>query len=124
MIKGMYENEIGHICKEKGNKPDQMRVELVACFERLLCYCHTGNAAVLATSLMHPLGLSMGILKDGFPTLMPLFQQGCVFKAAKDGYKISPRLWPCKNGYPAVASKRCQVLTYSEKHFLVSKHHT
>ena len=120
MIKRIYQHESARMQKANDYRPDQMLVELVTCFERLLCYCHTGNAAVLATSLMHPLGLSRGILKDGSPVLMPSFEQRSIIDAVKTGFKIDPERWPVKKGYPAVASKRCQELTYNEKHFQVS----
>ncbi len=94
-------------------------MELLASFERLLCYCHTGNTAVFATSLMHPLGLSRATLIDGFPMLLNPFHHPTIFLAAKNGFKIDPSAWPLKHGHPAVASKRAQVLTYSINHFFV-----
>ena len=99
-----------------------LRLELLASLERVLCYCHTGNAAVLATSLMDPLGLSRGVLKDGFPCLLQLFTERSIQSALLHGLTIDPRRWPInvKDGYPAIASKRAQVLTYSVEHFLVS----
>lgn len=104
--------------------PCYMRLELVACLERLLCFCHTGNTSVFATSLMDPLGLSKGAIKDGFPVLLSLFDQPDIRNASKEGFTIDPRKWPTLKGrglYPAVASKRAQVLTYSSQHYLVSK---
>ena len=83
----------------------------------LLCYCHTSNVSVLAISLMDLLRVSRGILKDGFPVLMPLFQQRLIIDAIKTEYKIDPECWPVQKGYLAVMSKRCQELTYNEKHF-------
>ena len=99
-----------------------MRLELISSLERILCFCHTGNTAVFATSLMHPLGLSKGALKDGFPMLLPLFEQPTIALARGHGFAIDARKWPLKEGYPAVASKRAQILTYSVRHFLVSHH--
>jgi hypothetical protein len=103
-----------------GKLPCQLRLEFMACLERLLCFCHTGNTAAFATSLMNPLGLSRGVLKDGFPTLLPLFEQPTMQLAKMHGFRIRPSAWPRKKGYPAMASKRAQVLTYSMEHFLVS----
>jgi hypothetical protein len=100
--------------------PCPLRLELLASLERLLCYCHTGNTAVLATSLMDPLGLSRGVLTDGFPILLKGFEQPSISLAMEHKFKMSPSAWPLKNGYPAVASKRAQILTYSESQFLVS----
>jgi hypothetical protein len=94
-----------------------MCLELVACLERALCYCHTGNASVFATSLMRPLGLSKGAIKDGLPVLLNIFDN-----TAKD-VCIDPNKWPLKGHYPAMASKRAQVLTYSTKHYMVRNPH-
>ncbi len=97
-----------------------MQLELLVSLERVLCFCYTGNTAVFATSLMHPLGLSKGAFKDGFPMLLLLFEQYMISIAMDHGFKIDPCKWPLKDRYPAIASKRAQVLTYSIKHFLVS----
>ena len=119
MMKSLYAKEIEN--EENGAiKPCHMRVELLAALERLLCFCHTGNTAVLATSLINPLGLSKGVLKDGFPVLLRTFQQPRIRCAMNSGFMIDPRRWPKKDGYPAIASKKAQVLTYSMNHFLVS----
>lgn len=120
MIKTLYENDINAVGRDE-NSLCHMRVEFLAALERLLCFCHTGNTAVFATTLMHKLGLSKGALKDGFPMLLPLFaNKATILSAMEDGFKIDRRKWPMKNGYPAIASKRAQVLTYSMNHFLVS----
>jgi len=100
-------------------KPCPLILELIASLERILCYCHTGNTAVLATSLMKPLGLSQGALTDGFPMLINPFKQPTIFLASQNGYEINRAAWPPKDGFPAVASKRAQVLSYSLNHFLV-----
>jgi hypothetical protein len=122
MIKRLYTQEIEKVeSGSRGTKPCYMHVEFLAALERLLCFCHTGNAAVFATSLMHPLGLSKGALKDGFPMLLPLFSQPTILSAMNNGFKIDARKWPLKGRYPAIASKRAQVLTYSMNHFLASR---
>jgi len=77
------------------------------------------NASVLATSLMHPLGLSRGVLKDGFPVLLDLFDQPSITTAIWHGFNINPSKWPLKDGYPTIASMKAQVITYSINHFLV-----
>jgi hypothetical protein len=100
--------------------PCPFRLELLAAFERILCYCHTGNTAVLATSLMNPLFLSKGVLRDGFPALLNVFARPTISSARSDGFRINRQKWPSKDGYPAVASKRAQILTYSLEHFMVS----
>ncbi|KAI9430768.1 hypothetical protein H4582DRAFT_2103578 [Lactarius indigo] len=115
LIKSIYDVERKRI--RKGLTPCHMHVELVAALERALCFCHTGNAAVLATSLMGPLGLSKGALKDGFPMLQDVFEHPTIGQAMEHGLVIAHRKWPLKNGYPAVASKKAQVLSYSMRHF-------
>ena len=90
----------------RGIDPCPLRLEFMACLERLLCFCHTGNASVLATSLMHPLGLSRGVLKDGFPVLLDLFVQPTISVAIKHGFNINPSKWPLKDGHPAIASMK------------------
>jgi hypothetical protein len=68
---------------------------------------------------MHPLGLSRAALADGFPMLLNPFKQPTIFLALQNGLRIDPSTWPLKDGYPAVASKKAQILTYSLNHFLV-----
>jgi hypothetical protein len=74
---------------------------------------------VFATSLMNGLGLSRGALKDGFPMLHRIFQEASVGSAMIHGFEIDARNWPLKDGHPAIASKRAQVLTYSLAYFMV-----
>lgn len=120
MIKALYRQEIANV-QNCGKKPCFLQVELLAALERLLCFCHTGNTAVFTTSLMHPLCLSRAAIKDGFPMLLPsIFQRPRILSAMKDGFPVDARNWPAKGLYPAMASKRAQVLTYSLNHFLVS----
>jgi hypothetical protein len=117
MIEGIYKSEMQRV--ENDELPCPLRLELLASFERLLCYCHTGNTAVFATSLMNGLGLSRGALKDGFPVLLDTFEHPSIMVAREHGFTIDPKCWPLKNGFPAIASKKAQVLTYSDAHFLV-----
>jgi hypothetical protein len=119
LIRSLFENEIKAI--DRGVRPCPFRVELLASLERTLCFCHTGNTAVLATSLMNPLGLSRGLIKDGFPHLNDvIFQRTGIHSAMVNGFEIKPQNWPMKGLYPAVASKRTQIRTYSLDHFMVS----
>ena len=69
---------------------------------------------------MNGLGLSRGALKDGFPMLLDTFEHLSIILARDHGFKVDPKRWPLKNGFPAIASKKAQVLTYSDSHFLVS----
>jgi hypothetical protein len=118
LIQKLYNTEMKRILANR--LPDPFLLELVASLERILCFCHTGNAAVLATSLMNPLGLSRGVVKDGFPMLHKVFVQPTVSLAMRRGLEVDARAWPLKDGYPAIASKRAQILTYSLEHFMVS----
>jgi hypothetical protein len=118
LIKWLYEKEMKTI--EDKARPSPYRLELIAALERTLCFCHTGSTAVLATSLMNPLGLSRGLTKDGFPMLLKVFVQPTILNARKHGLEIDPREWPLKDEHPAIASRRAQILTYSLEHFMVS----
>jgi len=117
MIEALYQTERGVI--QRGTLPCPFRLELIAALERTLCYCHTGGAVALATTLMNPLGLSRAVIKDGFPMLLKTFTQTNLVSAMQNGFQVDVRNWPLKNGYPAVASKRTQTLTYSLNHFMV-----
>lgn len=117
LIKKLFEIEMKAISRKVD--PCPFRLELLASLERILCFCHTGNTAVFATSLMNGLGLSKGALCDGFPMLHRIFKQSTILSAMNEGFNVDPRTWPIKDHYPAVASKRAQVLTYSFSHFMV-----
>ena len=109
------------IKKNRKHLPCPFRLELLAALERTLCFCHTGNAAALATSLMNPLGLSRGLVKDGFPMLhQSIFVQPTLSSAIDRGLEVDTRNWPLKDNYPAVASRRAQILTYSLEHYMAS----
>lgn len=51
--------------------------------------------------------------------LLRLFEEPRILMAMQNGLRIDRRRWPLKDGYPAVASKRTQVVTYSLSHFEV-----
>lgn len=118
MIQGIYKTKMQRIDKNK--LPCLLCLELLASFEQLLCDCHTGNTAVFATSLMNGLGLSRGSLKDGFPVLLDTFEHPLIMVAREHGFKVDLKHWPLKSGFPAVASRKAQVLTYLDAHYLVS----
>ncbi|KAH8979153.1 hypothetical protein EDB86DRAFT_3089374 [Lactarius hatsudake] len=98
-------------------EPNQLKLELLAALERTLCYCHMGNAVCLATTLMRPLGLSQGLIKDGFPMLFPVFKEKNILEAMKRGFHVDERKWPMKDGHPAIALRKAQEVTYSAQHF-------
>jgi hypothetical protein len=121
LIEELYRFEMSSFERDVVPSPGSpYRLELLAALERTLCFCHTGSTAVFATTLMNPLGLSRSAIKDGLPMLLPVFKQDCVHAAKEHGFEIDPRRWPLKNGYPAMASKKAQVYTYSLSHFMVS----
>ncbi|KAH8977123.1 hypothetical protein EDB86DRAFT_3093129 [Lactarius hatsudake] len=121
LIETIYEQEMRKITDDMDDQePNQLKLELLAALERTLCYCHTGNAACLATTLMRPLGLSRGLIKDGFPMLMPVFKETNILEAMKRGFQVDDRKWPMKDGYPAIASRKAQEVTYSAQHFHAS----
>jgi hypothetical protein len=119
LVEGLYQTEMKAI--QKDSLPSPFRLELIAALERILCFCHTGSTTALATSLMNPLGLSRAAVKDGFPMLLKIFMQPNIASAMQLGFQVDVRNWPLKDGYPAVASKRTQVLTYSLNHFMVRR---
>ena len=104
---------------KKNALPCPFYLELLAALERILCFCHMGNTAILATSLMNPLYLSRAVIKDGFPMLCKVFIQSMISSAMKHGFEIDRRDWPLKDGYPAIALRRAQILTYSLDYFMV-----
>jgi len=104
---------------KKNALPCPFCLKLLAALERILCFCHTGNTAILATSLMNPLCLSRAVIKDGFPMLCKVFIQSMISSAMKHGFEIDRRDWPLKDGYPAIALRRAQILTYSLDYFMM-----
>ncbi|KAH8980399.1 hypothetical protein EDB86DRAFT_2835364 [Lactarius hatsudake] len=116
LIETIYEQEMIPEDTED-EEPNQLKLELLAALERTLCYCHTGNAACLVMTLMKPLGLSQGLIKDGFPMLFPVFKEKNILEAMKRGFQVDERKWPLKNGHPAIASRKAQEVTYSVQHF-------
>ncbi len=52
--------------------------------------------------------------------LRKVFVEPSISSAMKRGFEIDPREWPLKDGHPAIASRRAQILTYSLEHFMVS----
>jgi hypothetical protein len=45
--------------------------EVTACAERALNFMHTGNPAVIKTSVMNPLWIGRAIIHDGLPSFNP-----------------------------------------------------
>lgn len=94
-------------------------LELTSILERIVNYGHTGNAAVIATTLMNPLWVGMSLPEHGTPTFNTLFEMG---ETATDPAYITDTLWP-RNALtkaPYTASKRSQILNYGQNHWEVS----
>jgi hypothetical protein len=77
---------------------------------------HTGNAAVIETSLINPLWIGLGIAQDGIACintkLIPVFTSALVINDAE---------WPYNNKEePKSVSKGSQLRNYGEGHFHVS----
>jgi hypothetical protein len=99
-------------------RPKTTAVELCACLERALNYMHTGNAAVITTSLMNPLWIGPSVVQDGLPSLnsvlIPAQSTTCI---------VIDYNWPHNGkGQPRTASKASQIRNYGEGHFNVSSY--
>lgn len=94
-----------------------MMVEFCSVLERALNFMHTGNTAVIATTVMNPLWIGRAILKDGFPCLNPKIVQIVNSKHVQ----IDAVQWPqdFRHHRPHSSSRRSQILTYGESHFNV-----
>ncbi|EKM74525.1 hypothetical protein AGABI1DRAFT_133148 [Agaricus bisporus var. burnettii JB137-S8] len=91
-----------------------LMVELCSVIERALNYMHTGNAAVIATSVMAPLWIGKALITDGLPCFYP----ECV--AFNGGsFEISPEYWPfaSESTRPLSSSKSTQLFRFEKKHF-------
>jgi hypothetical protein len=98
--------------------PRCVLVELCSVVERALNYLHTGNAAVIATSVMNPLWIGRAIIEDGMPSI----NKDIVH--AQRGSRILVKMdqWPFDKGnnLPKSVSKRAQGLTYGDGQYNVS----
>ena len=101
-------------------KNDPLLVEICLVTERALNYMHTGNAAVIATSVMNPLWIGLAIIQDGQPSFNPNY----LVTAHGTRVKVVPEVWPYnkKRHQPLSSSRRSQVLTYGEAYFNVSSY--
>jgi hypothetical protein len=106
------ENAVKH-----GKRPEPVWIEICCAAERALNYMHTGNTAVIATSVMNPLWIGRSIVKDGFPCFNPRI----VAIRANSTITITDRKWPWDSTKhrPKSCSERCQVFTYNQNHYNV-----
>ena len=86
--------------------------------ERTLAMAYTGDARVITTDLMGPMGLKRSLMELGLPAITSLLNFDR--SITKDGFTFKRANCPLdKQNGPAVASKRAQILTYGPDHFLV-----
>ena len=101
---------------QQAKYPEPTLVELSACVECALNFMHTGNTAVIATSLMNPLWIGLAIVHDGLPCLNPT-----ILPALTSTVPVNLAEWPYdQKGQPKSASKGSQVRNYGERQFKVS----
>jgi hypothetical protein len=93
-------------------------IEVAAVLERALAMAYTGDARVIVKGLMEPFCLKRSLLEQGLPSLSKLIRfDGNI----SEQFAHTPANWPLThNNEPAVASQRCQILTFGKHHFLVS----
>lgn len=96
-----------------------MMVEFCSVLERALNFMHTGNMAVIATTVMTPMWIGRAIVKDGFPCINPMIVQIINSKHVQ----IDALQWPQDRNRrrPHSSSRRSQILTYGEPHFNVRR---
>ena len=99
--------------------PDPALVELCSVAERALNYMHTGNAAVIATSVMNPLWIGNAIVRDG----LPCFNSRIVSLKHKGPVSVVLERWPYDmiRHQPKTSSKAAQIFQYCVGHFNVSR---
>jgi hypothetical protein len=116
LIEKIY-NE-GKIPLDRGDHPNPLLVELASAAERALNYMHTGNTAVIATSVMNPLWIGRSIVRDGCPCLNPKI----VSASSNTRITFCERKWPWDDvkHKPKTSSDRAQILMYDANHFNVS----
>ena len=93
-------------------------IEVTTMLERALAMAYTGDARVITSRLMKPFGLERSLIEHGLPSITAALTFD--LSIAKD-MVVNPANWPSnKNQEPAMASKRSQVLTCGDAHFMVS----
>ena len=79
---------------------------------------HTGNAAVITTSVMNPLWVGNAIIRDG----LPCFNPNIVTLRHRGPVEIVAEKWPydLDRQQPKTSSKAAQIFAYGLPHFSVS----
>lgn len=117
-IEILYEAEKRVIQQKK--YPNTLLVEVCCAAERALNYMHTGNTAVIATSVMNPLWIGRSIVRDGLPCFNPQIVN-IVQLSDRSKVVVIARKWPYDNvkHQPKSCSGRSQILTYGLPHYNV-----
>jgi hypothetical protein len=115
----LYEGEQRVVQKKK--YPNTLHVEVCSVAERALNYMHTGNTAVIATSVMNDLWIGTSIVTDGLPCFNPDIVK-IVQNSQTSKLIVDPKKWPYDHvkHQPKSCSGRAQILTYDLNHFNVS----
>ncbi len=98
--------------------PDPCLVELCSVAERALNYMHTGNAAVISTTVMNPLWIGNAVVQDGLPCL----NRNIVSLHANSQVSVIKQHWPYHQArqQPKTSSSAAQIFAYDLSHFNVS----
>ena len=98
--------------------PDDLLVEAAAVAERALNFMHTGNAAVITTTVMNPLWIGKALVQDRLPCI----NQKHINVTHPQRLIIHGENWPYDEikHMPKTALRRAFILTYGEAHFNVS----
>jgi hypothetical protein len=119
LMKRCYRGELAKIPRQE--KPSQYATEFLCVAERAMAFAVGGNPRVLSNDLMRPLSISRGIIDHGMPTFKPIYGSSATVSLSNP-LVFRTHEWPLAKDkkYPAMASKRGQILTYGEPHYLVS----
>jgi hypothetical protein len=92
-------------------KPDPMHIEMCSVAERAFNYMHTGNVAVIATTVMNPLWIGQAIIVDGMPSFNPQMVQ----INGRGLIQVDKNLWPYDRAIqqPRTSSKTSQTYVYN-----------
>ena len=124
LLKSLYQYQVKtRTFQDPPQCPEPVYVEMIAIVERLLNFAHTGNAAVLPSTLMKHLTISQAILKHGFPYVPKTLLSFTGSRNLRPTMDVAQ--WPLRPGdkRPMVASQRAQELTYGRAHFTVCVAH-
>ena len=120
LIEKVYSQCTTDIEAVPAKSPDPCLVELCSVAERALNYMHTGNAAVISTTVMNPLWIGNAVVHDG----LPCFNRNIVSLHANSQLQVSiiKERWPYNETklQPKTSSSAAQIFAYDIGHFNVS----